>query len=150
MWTIGVANRLLTLGGGVVPTMPVPFTEVMPFFRSRDKSPFPLNVPIVKFGKLIIAGREESEELCGINNLLSLYIREREHYEKPISIAVFGPPGTGKSFAVKEIAETIDPNHKTIETMEYNIAQFRNPGELGPTWTVGPVFGMQNGRNTQG
>ena len=115
----------------MVPAMPARSMEVMPFFRDRDESPFPLNVPIVKFGKLIIAGREESEELCGINNLLSLYIREREHYEKPVSIAVFGPPGTGKSFAVKEIAETIDPNHKTIETMEYNIAQFTTPGELG-------------------
>jgi hypothetical protein len=98
--------------------------------RTPNKS-FALAVPIVQFGKLLAVGRDESDEICGIYNLLSLYIRERRHYDKPVSIAVFGPPGSGKSFAVKEIANTIDPVHDQIEIMEYNLAQFSNSGELG-------------------
>jgi hypothetical protein len=99
--------------------------------RESWDPPVRLHVPIIQFGKLPVVGREETEELCGINNLFSLYIREREHYEKPLSIAVFGPPGTGKSFAVKEIADTIDPSRKLIEILEYNIAQFTSTEELG-------------------
>jgi len=99
--------------------------------RKTSKKSFALTVPIVQFGKLIAVGRDESDEICGINNLFNLYIRERAHYDKPVSIAVFGPPGSGKSFAVKEIAETIDPKHESIEIMEYNLAQFRDSQELG-------------------
>jgi hypothetical protein len=90
-----------------------------------------LAVPIVQFGKLLAVGRDETDEICGIYNLLSLYIREHQHHDKPVSIAVFGPPGSGKSFAVKEIASTIDPKNEQIVIMEYNLAQFSDSEELG-------------------
>jgi hypothetical protein len=99
-----------------------------------------LNVPLIQFGKLTVVGRSETDELCGINNLLSLYIRDRQYYERPVSIAVFGPPGTGKSTAVKEITETINLDHKSVEILEYNIAQFNSVEELGKVFQrVGSV-----------
>jgi hypothetical protein len=116
---------------GIVPAVPLRLKGSMPFVEGDVSKPFDLNVPILKLGKLITATREETEDLGGINSLLSLYIRERAYFDKPVSIAVFGPPGTGKSFAIKQIAETIDPGNKFIEIMEYNIAQFRSPEDLG-------------------
>jgi hypothetical protein len=88
-----------------------------------------LFVPIAEFGALTVAEREEIEGLSSIRNLLSLYVRESKHNDRPISIAVFGPPGTGKSFAVKQIAGMIEPSK--IEILEYNVAQFHSPEDLG-------------------
>jgi hypothetical protein len=97
--------------------------------------PFELNVPITTFGELTLIERDETESLRGIRNLLELYHRNAHADDKqarattPISIAVFGPPGSGKSFAVKQIARAIGTD-KISPILEFNVTQFRGINDL--------------------
>ena len=82
-------------------------------------------LPMASIGGLETADRREIEGFRGIGNLLREYIEKRD--SKPLSIAVFGPPGSGKSFGVKEIARGLSRN---AEIKTFNLSQFGGPAEL--------------------
>jgi hypothetical protein len=120
-----------------------PATPERPGDRSRAtrpvlgdvSTPFELNVPVTRFKDLILVERDETETLRGISNLLKLYFadatrrRAAAREVKPISIAVFGPPGSGKSFAVKQIARALGED-KIGPRLEFNVAQYRSLDDL--------------------
>jgi hypothetical protein len=84
-------------------------------------------VPIGRFGKLLTVDRHEIEGLRSIRNLIREYSTQTRP-ERPVSIAVFGPPGSGKSFGVKEVARGALPGK--IATLTFNLSQFDKPDEL--------------------
>lgn len=89
-------------------------------------------VPVVSFGDLITLDRLEIESYQSIKNLILEYI-EKENPKAPLSIAVFGAPGSGKSFGISQLAKSIAATNKekiNIEIMEFNVAQFRSPDDL--------------------
>ena len=87
------------------------------------------NIPIGEFGELVTVDRHEIESLRSIHSLISEYCNQQE--DRPISIAVFGPPGSGKSFAVKQIAKAASPDKKIAEkTHTFNLSQFKSPEDL--------------------
>jgi hypothetical protein len=81
------------------------------------------NTPFLKINNLTTYDRREIEALRNIKNLISDYLNE-EKPEKPLSLAVFGMPGSGKSFAVKQLAKSLN-----LPILEFNLSQFVE-GEL--------------------
>ena len=89
------------------------------------------HVPICRYGALASADRDEIESYHTIRALLDEYIynydhRAEEKYPKPISIAVFGPPGSGKSFGVRQIAKS--RGRYAISSL--NLSQYGSVSEL--------------------
>ena len=86
-------------------------------------------VPVAQFGELETADRNEIESYRAISNLLREYLSVRQ--TKPISIAVFGPPGAGKSFAVKQLVGHARPaGSKRAQPLEFNLSQFTKLEDL--------------------
>ncbi|MGD2093225.1 MAG: RyR domain-containing protein [Candidatus Aminicenantes bacterium] len=88
------------------------------------------NVPIARFGKLLTVDKNEIENFRSIQNLVKEYLKDKTA-NKPLSIAVFGPPGSGKSFAVKSVANSVlGIMGKKADVLEYNLSQFESPGDI--------------------
>jgi hypothetical protein len=85
------------------------------------------DIPYSKFGDLFTVDRSEIESLRGIQRLIKDY-EAKKRPKKPLSIAVFGPPGSGKSFGIKQIAKSIMGDDVPI--LEFNLSQFTGPKEL--------------------
>lgn len=83
-------------------------------------------VPLGLFGNLLTVDRQEIEAFRSIRALVLEYYRARS--QKPISIAVFGSPGSGKSFGVSEVAKSLLPGE--IQEMTFNLSQFEGPKDL--------------------
>jgi hypothetical protein len=84
--------------------------------------------PYEAHGAIKTAYRQEIDSFASIRRIMQKYL-ESEGWESPLCIAVFGQPGSGKSFTVKQILGTIRPdiaNHP----LEFNVAEFTGVGDL--------------------
>jgi len=86
-----------------------------------------LDVPLGQFNNLLTVDRWEIESFRSIRTLIREYCRQ-EQPRKPLSIAVFGAPGSGKSFGIIEVANSILPGQ--IEVREFNLSQFSSVEHL--------------------
>jgi hypothetical protein len=86
------------------------------------------HIPVARFGDFISLERTEIEGMRQISALIKEY-RKSANLERPLSIAVFGAPGSGKSFAISEIAKSLSPESAT-EIKQFNLSQFASPAEL--------------------
>lgn len=83
---------------------------------------------LVKIEKLrLLKGSDEERRYGQIRVMLEEYAT-RENVERPLSIAVFGPPGSGKSFGVKQIVKSLQD--KFIVIMSANLSQLTATEEL--------------------
>ena len=88
--------------------------------------------PHLRIGRLLTADRADMEALRTLRSLLTTYKAESKPGEKPLSIGIFGAPGSGKSFGVKELAYGIfAPGAKEYKGWrEFNLSQFNGPEDL--------------------
>jgi len=84
-------------------------------------------VPNVKYGKYLTVDRQEIERINAIRNLIIAYQKNPKD-QRPLSIAVFGTPGSGKSFAIKQLASELFGEKNLV--FEFNLSQFRSDDEL--------------------
>ena len=84
-------------------------------------------VPMVSYGHYMTADREEIERINSIRGLIASY-QANSKDQKPLSIAVFGPPGSGKSFAIKQLASELFGSKKAI--LEFNLSQLKSVEDL--------------------
>ena len=85
------------------------------------------DVPRARFGKFETVDRGEMEGLRSLRALMREY--DAQPAPRPLNIAVFGPPGSGKSFGVKAVA-TSALDASRIEELTFNLSQMRDPSEL--------------------
>lgn len=84
-------------------------------------------LPRLSLGGLTTIDRWEIEAFQNIRNLIIGYVEGRS--PRPLSIAVFGSPGSGKSFGVTQIAKNVLPGQ--VEKLEFNVSQLSGPSDLG-------------------
>jgi len=92
--------------------------------HSRDytiygESDFIKRIPKSIFGGLSTYDRDEIENFRTFRKVVMEY-HGRTNEKKPLSYAVFGPPGSGKSFGIKKILESLKIK---IQIVEKNISQ---------------------------
>ena len=89
------------------------------------------HVPVCHYNALATVDRDEIENYQTIRALLDDYILQCDSMQpgdmlQPLSIAVFGPPGAGKSFGVKQIASTSG----RFAVTSLNVSQYKGPDAL--------------------
>lgn len=84
------------------------------------------DVPLGQFGNLLTVDRQEIESFRSIRTLVAEYCQGGQ--KRPLSMAVFGAPGSGKSFGISEVANSLLPGQ--IEVREFNLSQFASPADL--------------------
>ena len=85
------------------------------------------DIPTATYGKYITADREEIERINALKSLILTYEAKPDE-RQPLSIAVFGSPGSGKSFAIKQLADELFGKNKAI--LEFNLSQLNNTEDL--------------------
>lgn len=86
-------------------------------------------VPIERVGAWTSLDRNEIESMRSVRNIMAEYLR-RSSRTRPLSVAVFGPPGSGKSFAIKQMVKQSAAGLDTT-VVEFNLAQFGTTEDLG-------------------
>ena len=89
-----------------------------------------LNIPIAKYNHLVTVDRKEIEFLHHLQSIFTEYLQKKN--SQPLSIAVFGSPGSGKSFSIKQLAKSLGLPDYEIQSITFNLSQFNveNPVDL--------------------
>jgi len=89
------------------------------------------HVPLCRYGNLSTADLDEIENYNTIMALFEDYIHQYDIRDsgdslQPLSVAVFGAPGTGKSYGVRQIASTC----RRFSVRSLNLSQYTLPADL--------------------
>ena len=100
--------------------------------RQREAMRLVNRVPLGVFAKVLRTyDRLEIENYRALYQLMQDYVSQLTP-PRPLSVAVFGPPGAGKSFGVKAVAKALEElgGPRPIETRTFNLSQYQAPEQL--------------------
>ena len=83
------------------------------------------DVPRTIVGDFVTVDRSEIESLTALEQLVQVYL-EHGPEDVPLSIGVFGQPGSGKSFVVRQLSKALLGE----KPLEFNLSQFDGPDDL--------------------
>ena len=84
-------------------------------------------IPVGKFEDMGTFDRREIEQFNAIKGLIKEFFNDPKP-QRPLCFAVFGPPGSGKSFGIKQALKSL--KRKDVETLTFNISQYESYNEL--------------------
>lgn len=87
------------------------------------------DLPVERIGAWASVERAEIESMRSIRNIVREYFLQRRK-PRPLSLAVFGPPGAGKSFAIKQMAMEWARGGTALSILEFNLSQFSSSADL--------------------
>jgi hypothetical protein len=102
------------------------------------------DAPTAVFEKLVTHDRREIEQLRALHSLMREYINS-SRVARPLNVAVFGPPGAGKSFGVKQVANALKASlpaekdasdwaglyaPRRTEYLTFNLSQYKDADDL--------------------
>ena len=120
--TAGSSDLLRDLTGDGLEYVAAKATEVV--IRGVEKALRP--APKARYGSFVTVDREEIERINAIRGLAEAYLGNPDD-RRPLSVAVFGPPGSGKSFAIKQLAEVLFGEKR--EALTFNLSEFGGQGQ---------------------
>jgi hypothetical protein len=86
------------------------------------------DIPVERIGAWSSIDRTEIESMRSVRNIIREFLQERR--SRPLSLAVFGPPGSGKSFAIKQMAREWMQGGTRLTVLEFNLSQLATPADL--------------------
>ncbi|MCA9858822.1 MAG: hypothetical protein KC438_03830, partial [Thermomicrobiales bacterium] len=86
-------------------------------------------IPLETMGYWSSVDRIEIESMRSLRNIITEYLASPGR-PRPLNLSVFGPPGSGKSFAIKQMASVIAPRDDRLGSLEFNLSQFASVDEL--------------------
>ncbi|HUG14472.1 MAG TPA: AAA family ATPase [Thermomicrobiales bacterium] len=87
------------------------------------------DMPVERVGGWASLDRTEIESMRSVRNIINEYLAQGRR-GRPLSLAVFGPPGSGKSFAIKHMARESMTGPGQVAILEFNLSQFSSPADL--------------------
>lgn len=99
--------------------------------NASNKADFPeamIICPYAEFGKIKMVDEQDIRRFYDLAKLIRKYLKS-DWWTTPLSITVFGRPGSGKSTAVKEIINSVNPGRKS-DPLIFNLAQFDSVEQL--------------------
>jgi len=91
--------------------------------------------PVLRYGKrFTIVDRAELEGIRAVHKLIKDYLAKVKNNPRkknpPLSIAAFGPPGSGKTTAVKNIVSSLAKDGEDTKMLVYNLAELTSSDQL--------------------
>lgn len=109
--------------------------RLMDTFATEEIETFRLRQRIsMQFGNFAMANPREAASMLDLAHRVKQHVLGNR-YNPPekgsvFNFALFGTPGSGKSFLAREIARLIDPKGTIFNVDEFNLSQFTEPQQL--------------------
>jgi hypothetical protein len=91
----------------------------------------PQTIPVETVGAWSSVDRTEIEKLRSVRNIMEEYLQQTlrgGRPGRPLPIAAFGPPGAGKTFAVRQMASVLAPGR--LRTLQFDLSQLHSEADL--------------------